>query len=66
MNLEDGWRSYFVKVVKDKFNKLMIIFGNICSLKVVEKILLEGYVDLFVMGCGLIVEFNWVNKVVIG
>lgn len=66
MNLEDGWRSYLAKAVKDKFNKPTITSGNIRSPKAAEKILSEGYADLLAMGRGLIAEPNWVNKVATG
>lgn len=63
MLLEDGWKCYFFCVVCDKFYKFMVIVGNICILQVVEDIFVSGDVDFIVIGCGLIVELEWVQKV---
>jgi 2,4-dienoyl-CoA reductase-like NADH-dependent reductase (Old Yellow Enzyme family)/NADPH-dependent 2,4-dienoyl-CoA reductase/sulfur reductase-like enzyme len=63
MYLEDGWRSYMAKAVKDKFNKPVITTGNIRNPQVADDILKEGKADLIGMGRGLIAEPNWVNKV---
>lgn len=61
--LEDGWRSYMSKAVRDKFNKPTITTGNIRNPQVAEDILAEGKADLIGMGRGLIADPNWVNKV---
>ena len=61
--LEDGWRSYMSKAVRDKFNKPTITTGNIRNPQVAEDILSEGKADLIGMGRGLIAEPNWVEKV---
>lgn len=61
--LEDGWRSYMSKAVRDKFNKTTITTGNIRNPQVAEDILAQGKADLVGMGRGLIAEPNWVNKV---
>lgn len=61
--LEDGWRAYMSKAVRDKFNKPTITTGNIRNPQVAEDILAEGKADLIGMGRGLIAEPNWVNKV---
>ena len=61
--LEDGWRAYMSKAVRDKFNKPTITTGNIRNPQVAEDILAEGKADLVGMGRGLIAEPNWVNKV---
>ncbi|WP_243129555.1 NADH:flavin oxidoreductase, partial [Clostridium sp. HBUAS56017] len=63
MYLEDGWRSYMAKAVKDKFNKPVITTGNIRNPQVADDILKEGKADLIGMGRGLIAEPNWANKV---
>jgi 2,4-dienoyl-CoA reductase-like NADH-dependent reductase (Old Yellow Enzyme family)/NADPH-dependent 2,4-dienoyl-CoA reductase/sulfur reductase-like enzyme len=63
MNLEDGWRSYMAKAVKDKFNKPVITTGNIRNPEVAESILAEGKADLIGIGRGLIADPNWVLKV---
>lgn len=61
--LEDGWRAYMSKAVRDKFNKPTITTGNIRNPQVAEDILSEGKADLIGMGRGLIAEPNWVEKV---
>ena len=61
--LEDGWRAYMSKAVRDKFNKPTITTGNIRNPQVAEDILAEGKADLIGMGRGLIADPNWVNKV---
>lgn len=61
--LEDGWRSYMARAVKDKFGKPVMNAGNYRDPEVVEKILESGDVDIVGMGRGLIAEPYWVNKV---
>ncbi|WP_183279733.1 oxidoreductase [Clostridium fungisolvens] len=63
MNLEDGWRSYMSRAVREKFNKPTITTGNIRNPEVAENILSEGHADLIGMGRGLIADPNWVLKV---
>ncbi|WP_160679558.1 FAD-dependent oxidoreductase [Clostridium sp. C8-1-8] len=63
MNLEDGWRSYMAKAVKEKFNKITITTGNIRRPEVAERLLAEGQADLIGIGRGLIADPNWVKKV---
>lgn len=63
MNLEDGWRSYMSRAVREKFNKPTITTGNIRNPEVAENILAEGHADLIGMGRGLIADPNWVLKV---
>ncbi|QAA34262.1 FAD-dependent oxidoreductase [Clostridium manihotivorum] len=63
MNLEDGWRSYMAKAVKEKFNKITITTGNIRRPEVAERLLAEGHADLIGIGRGLIADPNWVKKV---
>lgn len=67
MYLEDGWRSYMAKAVKEKFaDKVVMTTGNIRNPEVAEQILEEGRADLIGMGRGLIADPNWVNKVQAG
>ena len=67
MNLEDGWRSYMAKAVKERFpDKVVVTSGNIRSPKRATEILEDGDADLLAMGRGLIAEPNWVNKVASG
>ncbi|WP_099224556.1 NAD(P)/FAD-dependent oxidoreductase [Listeria costaricensis] len=66
MNLEDGWRSYLSKAVRDKFGKPTITSGNIRDPRRAEEILANGEADFLAMGRGLIAEPNWVNKVAAG
>lgn len=60
--LEDGWRSYMAKAVRDKFNKPTIAIGNIRNPQVAEDILARGDADLIGMGRGLIADPDWCNK----
>ncbi len=64
--LEDGWRSYMSRAVKEKFGKPTITTGNIRSPKRAEEILENGDADFIGMGRGLIADSNWVNKVEFG
>ncbi|URZ03954.1 oxidoreductase [Clostridium felsineum] len=63
MNLEDGWRAYMSEAVKKKFDKPVIITGNIRDPKVAEKIIEDKKADFIGMGRGLIAEPYWVEKV---
>lgn len=64
--LEDGWRSYLSKAVKEKFNKVTITTGNIRDPKVAEDIIARGDADFVGMGRGLIADPDWANKVQYG
>ncbi|MCB2355716.1 NAD(P)/FAD-dependent oxidoreductase [Clostridium estertheticum] len=63
MSLDDGWRSYMSKAVREKFNKPTITTGNIRDPKIAERILESGDADLIGIGRGLIADPNWVEKV---
>lgn len=63
MSLDDGWRSYMAKAVRDKFDKPTITTGNIRDPKIAEKILESGDADLIGIGRGLIADPYWVEKV---
>lgn len=60
--LEDGWRSYMAKAVRDKFNKPTVTMGNIRNPQVAEDILTRGDADVIGMGRGLIADPDWCNK----
>ncbi len=60
--LEDGWRSYMAKAVRDKFGKPTIAIGNIRDPKIADDILAKGDADIIGMGRGLIADPNWCNK----
>lgn len=60
--LEDGWRSYMAKAVRDKFNKPTIAIGNIRNPQVAEDILARGDSDIIGIGRGLIADPDWCNK----
>lgn len=64
--LEDGWRSYMAKAVKEKYGKPCMTMGNIRNPQVAEDILERGDADLIGMGRGLIADPEWVNKVSFG
>ena len=64
--LEDGWRSYMAKAVRDRFGKPTIAIGNIRDPKIADDILARGDADLIGMGRGLIADPEWVNKVEFG
>ena len=61
--LEDGWRSYMAKAVKEKFEKPCITMGNIRDPQVAEDILVRGDADFIGLGRGLIADPEWPNKV---
>ncbi|MDD3184316.1 MAG: FAD-dependent oxidoreductase [Anaerostipes sp.] len=61
--LEDGWRSYMAKAVKEKYKKPCVTMGNIRDPKIAEDILARGDADLIGMGRGLIADPHWVSKV---
>nr|UWI48779.1 NAD(P)/FAD-dependent oxidoreductase [Clostridioides difficile] len=63
MTLEDGWRSYMSKAVKERFGKATIITGNIRNPEIASKILKNNEADFIGMGRGLIADPNWVEKV---
>lgn len=60
--LEDGWRSYMARAVRNKFNKPTVTMGNIRNPQVAEDILTRGDADLIGMGRGLIADPDWCNK----
>lgn len=60
--LEDGWRSYMAKAVRDKFGKPTIAIGNIRNPQIAEDILERGDADLIGIGRGLIADPDWCNK----
>ena len=65
-HLEDGWRSYMAKAVKERYGKPVVTTGNIRDPRVAERILEDGDADLIGIGRGLIADPNWVNKVQFG
>ncbi|MGL6200158.1 MAG: FAD-dependent oxidoreductase [Lachnospiraceae bacterium] len=65
-NLDDGWRSYMSKAIREKFKKPTITTGNIRDPKIAEKILEDGCADFIGIGRGLIADPEWVNKVSFG
>lgn len=60
--LEDGWRSYMAKAVRDKFGKPTIAIGNIRNPQIADDILSRGDADIIGMGRGLIADPDWCNK----
>ena len=60
--LDDGWRSYMAKAVRDKFNKPTIAIGNIRNPQIAEDILVRGDADIIGLGRGLIADPDWCNK----
>lgn len=60
--LEDGWRSYMAKAVRDKFQKPTIAIGNIRNPQIADDILARGDADIIGMGRGLIADPDWCNK----
>lgn len=61
--LEDGWRSYMAKAVKEAYQKPVITTGNIRDPQVAEDILSRGDADFIGMGRQCIADPNWTNKV---
>lgn len=64
--LEDGWRTYMAKAVKEAFGKPVITTGNIRDPKVAQEILERGDADFIGMGRQMIADPEWVNKVEYG
>ncbi len=60
--LEDGWRAYMAKAVRDRFHKPTIAIGNIRDPQVAEDILAREDADLIGLGRGLIADPDWCNK----
>ena len=60
--LEDGWRSYMAKAVRDAYHKPTIAIGNIRNPQVADDIIARGDADLIGIGRGLIADPNWCNK----
>ena len=50
MSLEDGWKRYLSRAVRDKFHKPTVIAGNIRTPQVAEDILASGDADLIAIG----------------
>lgn len=63
MTLEDGWRSYISKAIKEKFGRPTIVTGNIRNPEIASKILENAEADFIGIGRGLIADSNWVEKV---
>lgn len=64
--LEDGWRTYMAKAVRDKFHKPVITTGNIRDPRVAEKIVEDQDADLIGLGRQSIADPQWANKVKYG
>lgn len=60
--LEDGWRSYMAKAVRDAYHKPTIAIGNIRNPQVADDIIARGDADLIGIGRGLIADPDWCNK----
>lgn len=63
MSLEDGWRAYMARTVRERFGKPVIASGNIRDPQVAERLLAEGTADLIAIGRGLIADPFWPAKV---
>ncbi len=66
MSLEDGWRAYMAKAVRDEFKKPVVVSGNIRNPEVAERLLGEGYTDFVGIGRGLIADPFWPRKARLG
>lgn len=60
---EDGWKAYMSKAIKEKFQKPVMISGNIRDPKVAQEILERGDADLIGLGRQMIADPDWTNKV---
>lgn len=65
-DLPDGWRAYLSEQIRKKFNKPVIISGNIRDPKVADQIIAEGKTDFVAIGRGLIADPNWCRKAMTG
>lgn len=61
-DLPDAWRAYLSEAVKKKFNKPVIISGNIRNPQVADQIIAEGKTDFIAIGRGLIADPDWARK----
>ena len=61
--LQDGWKRYLSKAVKEATGKPVIISGNIRDPEVAESIIESGDSDIVAMGRSLIADPEWCNKV---
>jgi 2,4-dienoyl-CoA reductase-like NADH-dependent reductase (Old Yellow Enzyme family)/thioredoxin reductase len=61
-HLEDGWRSYMAKAVKEKFKIPVMTMGNIRDPQVAEDILSREEADFIGLGRALIADPDWANK----
>lgn len=60
--LEDGWKAYMSKAVKEAFAKPVILTGNIRDPQIADAILARGDADLIGLGRQMIADPNWTNK----
>lgn len=61
-----GWRSYFIKAIKDAVNIPVIAVNNIREAQVAEQLLEDGVQDFIAMGRTWIAEPQWGKKVMEG
>ncbi len=61
-----GWRSYFIKAIKDAVNIPVIAVNNIREPQVAEQLLEDGVQDFIAMGRTWIAEPQWGTKVAEG
>ena len=66
MYMEDGWRTHYSRVVREKFGKPCITMGNIRTPELADKLICEGTADFIGIGRGLIADPQWVNKAMDG
>ena len=64
--LQDGWRSYMARAVREKFGKPTIAMGNVRDPAIAEQILERGDADLIGIGRGLIADPAWARKARMG
>ena len=60
--LDDGWRAYMARAVREKFGKPTIAMGNIRNPQIADNIIARGDADLIGLGRGLIADPDWANK----
>lgn len=61
-DLPDAWRAYLSEAVRKKFNKPVIMSGNIRNPEIADKVIAEEKTDFIAIGRGLIADPAWALK----
>lgn len=61
-DMPDAWRAYLSEAVKKKFNKPVIMSGNIRDPKIADQVIADSKTDFIAIGRGLIADPDWARK----